>query len=1283
MKRVLKGWWDHPKRNRYLIIFAAIVLLYTLIGFFAVPAIVKSQLVKRLPAFTQRKAAVRQVLFNPYVLSLTVRGLELTEPNGEPFASWEEFYANFQLSSIPRFAWTFDEISFKEPRLQVAVDENGKLNLANLGSTKPTPPSSKPSALPRLRIFRIGITNGAVAFEDRTRHAPFKTTYTPINFSLNNLTTHRDADAPLSFSAESDTGRHVDWAGNVNLRPLRSSGRFEVNGIQLARFAPYVEDFTKAQLTNGVLAVSGQYRVAQLTNAFDATLSDFAMDLTDLTFMDPDSKEVLLSVPAYTLRGGSADLRKREARIASFEVSQPSALIRRMPDGTINFVSLMASRLAPRAKDARRGTDTNSAPSVPKGGKDARWVFSLDHYTATNAQLTFRDEMTSPEFVTVLTPLSVDLRGFTTRHGSNAVLQAEFKTEANETISLAAQYSFEPAQGAGTVTVSQIHLPKYQPYLAPFFSGTVRQGKADAKVQFSAGAAEGKLEAAADNGRASVSGLEIAQGDEPVFSFASFTIEDLAATLSDRSARVGALRTREGKILARRNPDKTINLLALLKPGNAPTSTQSESQPQSEDQSQSQPQRQSEDKRPSTNPAPAGGGWKGLINEIAVTDYQIRFEDRAGPKTADVVIDDLDLGLRNIQFPSNAPMSVEMGARMAAGGDISVKGAVLPYTQQADLEVRVAGLALQPFQPYVEPFLRVEIPSGQLDVQGHAALAGLENTNAPFATFQGDVGITNFLLTDEVLFKDFVRWTNVAIAGIDLKLQPNEVKVRSIEWDGLTHSVIIGPDKRMNLSTVLPPREAGSTSTSAPAGPGTKADSAAASSTGGVPMAVQVDQLTFRNGSLHFTDQSLQPPCTFSVKEFNGTIRGLSSAPDAAADLEITGNVDEQAPFSISGKVSPLSSQLMADLVFTNANMQLSSFTPYMEKYGGHPLNRGKLSSELRYSLRDKAVKADNKVIVDQLMLGPKNDSPDATKLPVKLGMALLKDINGQIILDVPVEGRTDDPQFAVAPIVFKVVMNMITKAIASPFTLLGALVGGGGEEMSFVEFTPGTAEIPEKEQPKLDKLAAALEKRPALSLEIGALLDPAADKEALAVETLRETVRAARLKELADAGKPVPAADQFQLEPREYQRRVLAVHERALGANSAQGGTSDGTNSFSWSDSSVFQTPKAQKRGFLQKLFGGGDRDSAVASSKPAKEDSNQSTPAQDTGFTAIERQVANAMPLPEEKVQDLLKKRAEAVQSYLIKTGKVTPDRLFILAPKPDAASTNAAPRVVLSLG
>jgi len=116
----------------------------------------------------------------------------------------------------------------------------------------------------------------------------------------------------------------------------------------------------------------------------------------------------------------------------------------------------------------------------------------------------------------------------------------------------------------------------------------------------------------------------------------------------------------------------------------------------------------------------------------------------------------------------------------------------------------------------------------------------------------------------------------------------------------------------------------------------------------------------------------------------------------------------------------------------------------------------------------------DNKVVIDQLTLGERVESPKATKLPVGLAVTLLRDREGKINVDIPVTGRIDDPEFSVWRIVWQVIVNLLTKVATAPFALLGALFGAG-EELSYIEFDYGSADLSEQNMKKIETLAKAL----------------------------------------------------------------------------------------------------------------------------------------------------------------------------------------------------------------
>src|ERR1051325_1884361 len=208
-------------RSKWLIVIGCILVVYTLTGFFLLPAIIKSQMVKKLPSITKRTASVQQVKLNPYVFSLTVRGFALNEPGGETFASFDELYVNLQLSSIYKRGFIFHEIRVKKPFGSLVFQSDGKFNFSNL--VPETSSQAKPkAALPRIDIEKLTIEEGAIAFADLKRKEPFRSRFGPINIGLHQFTTRPKGNSPYSIVAHSDSGGMFNWAGSVSLNPLIS-----------------------------------------------------------------------------------------------------------------------------------------------------------------------------------------------------------------------------------------------------------------------------------------------------------------------------------------------------------------------------------------------------------------------------------------------------------------------------------------------------------------------------------------------------------------------------------------------------------------------------------------------------------------------------------------------------------------------------------------------------------------------------------------------------------------------------------------------------------------------------------------------------------------------------------------------------------------------------------------------------------------------------------------------------------------------------------------------------
>ena len=178
---------------------------------------------------------------------------------------------------------------------------------------------------------------------------------------------------------------------------------------------------------------------------------------------------------------------------------------------------------------------------------------------------------------------------------------------------------------------------------------------------------------------------------------------------------------------------------------------------------------------------------------------------------------------------------------------------------------------------------------------------------------------------------------------------------------------------------------------------------------------------------------------------------------------------------------------------------------------------------------------AENHIFIDQLTFGDHVDSPDATNLPIRLAVSLLKNSKGQIDVRIPISGSLSDPQFSIGSIILGAFMNLIVKAATAPFSLLasafGSVTGSGApQDLAYIEFAPGYSTLTPESQQKLDTVAKALADRTALKLNIEGRIDPKFDtdgyKEAVTGSQYRGAAAQGRRRQRGREGKERAAID-------------------------------------------------------------------------------------------------------------------------------------------------------------
>jgi hypothetical protein len=395
---------------------------------------------------------------------------------------------------------------------------------------------------------------------------------------------------------------------------------------------------------------------------------------------------------------------------------------------------------------------------------------------------------------------------------------------------------------------------------------------------------------------------------------------------------------------------------------------------------------------------------------------------------------------------------------------------------------------------------------------------------------------------------------------------------------------------------------------------------------------IRIDTLTLQGGRIGLTDRFIQPNYSATLTDLAGKMTGLSSAEGTVASLNLRGSLANHSPIEVTGSVNPLAPTAFADIKATFRGIDLSPFTPYSGKYAGYAIARGSLTMEVAYKLQNRKLTAQNHFLVDQFEFGEKVESKSATKLPVRLAVSLLRDKDGLIDLDLPIEGSIDDPKFGIGKLISKVLGNLIGKAVTAPFSLLGKLLGGGGgQEFSSVDFADGRDTLDDAAKKKLDALAKALANRPALKLEVTGRVSGDKDREGLQRVRLERKVKAQKPAGRSTTGETPASVDDVVVDEKEYDALLAKAYKKES-----------------------FSKPRTTL-GFAKSLPESEMRELMLANISATDDDLKQ-----------------------------LAQARANAVKDYLTTSGKVEAGRIFVVEPgaKPEPAGKLSGSRVDFGL-
>jgi len=853
-----------------------------------------------------------------------------------------------------------------------------------------------------------------------------------------------------------------------------------------------------------------------------------ALKIDDFSLGDSGGAK-LLGFDRLFVRFAVSSLWHRAYTFTDIDLDKPFVNAVTGKDGQLNLMQLKPS---------------SSPPSQPAANQDRSMpALRIGSFKVSDGLLTYDDLSHPSEFAARLQPVNFELLDFTSGV-DGGLFRFTGESKLGERVQWHGHVSVQPIESDGEFQIAGLEAHTIWEYLEDRLNFLVNSGSIDLNATYKFSLRDA-VDLQMDVPKIAVSNLAVRARDADVdwLTLPKLEVSNTRVDLGKRTANVDSLTLTGLTLDAWLEPDGSINLMKLARPGAAGSATTPKNM------------------TPPAAASSAAPGWQASLHEFALREATVTAEDRSTHPAARVVLAPLSIRIADASLDLAKPVHLTLDSKINESGSLVVDGQISPQPLGLDLSVKLAGIELTALQPYIGQRTSMTLLSGALsaDTQVHYGRP------KPAIDFLGNIMVAKLHTVDNALHEDFVNWDRLQLTGFRYQHAPDRLDIDQVSVQKAYARVVIEPDATLNVARVLAGPGATVVAPAAPGSGGAPVTATAPSATartksrgkhhgtaveragGAAPaMPMSIKKITVEASEADFADLSVTPNFSAGIQKLHGSVLGLSSKALARAKIDLHGQVDPFAPVAITGEVNVLG-PLYTDLTMSFQNIELSTFNPYSGKFAGYDIAKGKLTTDLHYKVDGRKLDAQHHILVDQLEFGDKTESKQAMSLPIKLAVSLLKNRDGLIELDIPVTGSLDDPQFKLGPILWKLFVNILERAVTAPFALLGSLFGGG-PDLQFIDFEPGAAELDSNAAAKAQTIVKALSERPQLKIDVPIAVVESVDRASLIDAEFKAQVHGIQAA-LAARRKSISATTPFdQLDPATRLEVLSELYRKDVG---------------------------------------------------------------------------------------------------------------------------------------
>jgi len=1226
------------------------LVVFGLLGFFAAPPLIRHIAEQQLSKQLDRPATIGRIALNPYTLKLEADRVHIGERGGAgDFVDIARLVVRASWSSVFRAAPIVDEVQLDSPRFHIVRYDAQRFNFTDLiekFANQPATPESKPTLF---SVSNIRLENGQITFDDKLLGAthvidqwklgiPFIATLpSKTDIFVEPLLRARIDGSPLAID-----GKTKPFAAS---RESEVSLRFD--GLDVPRLMSYAPAKLPVIVQSGKLSTDLKLNFVMSNDAPSLRVAG-TVDMNDVDVRD-QGKAPFFAARTVHVAAATLEPLKSVYHFDDIRIDAPSANLARDKNGVLSVERMFAPAPAASGTAAAASPATASAPasaaaaakpaaSAPAAASGASAApkttakaappldLSIKRFALNDGTVNVHDEAASRPVDIGLQKLAVTLSDFSTLAAAPAhyTLNTDFKGDGGS-LGAAGALSLVAKTASAKLDLKSLKLPLLQPYIDTATAAQVTDGALSATANVGANWSRSPVAVMVADTQLDLQSLKLAArgSKEPVVSLAQGHVTVKQVDVAARTADVTGVDTTGLVVNAERLKDGSINLASLAGPHETEqqrTAIHAVKKAQAE-----------------------GPVWHYKIGELNLKDATANFTDNTTPQPVKLNIAPLQLKVQQISDDLSRPLPIDLQASLNKKGTLGVTGNVTATPLKLAVKVNANRLDAAAFEPYFGSQLNAVVASALLNANGDLAVT---QAKALKASYHGDMALVDVRMLDKATSDRFAGWGSLALSNLKAEYDEHGTVVDAgrVTFTKFYGRVLLDAQGKLNLNQVvahesgaaqsltrdgsgaepvpLTPQAASVVAASAPASaspampaivPAAATATVTAAAPSQSPVKLHFGQLVLQQGRVTYTDNFVKPNFTANLVGIQGTVGAFGTQSTTPAPVDIAAKLAANGPLSIRGTVNPLIAKPSLDLTASAHDIELTNLTPYSAKYAGYPITKGKLNVDLHYKLENDQLNADNHLFIDQLTFGDHVENDTATKLPVRLAISLLKNSRGEIDVNLPVSGSLSNPEFSIGGLIWHAVLNLLQKAVTSPFSLIASAFGGNGEELGYVEFEPGSAKLSDADGKKLDTIVKALADKSSVRIDLIGRVDPAIDEPALRARYVDRLVKQQKVKDVVGNGESVDIST-VTVDPKEYDKYLTKAYKSA-----------------------DFKKP----RNFvgLTKSLPDDDMKSAIA---------------------------ANA-PIDDASLRQLAQQRAQSVQQYL--EGKIDSSRVFIVAPKLNA--------------